>query len=262
MEQPSKQREFHKSSWNWLVVKETKQKTFKLSLSFTGKGNHVLTIGLPQTINGNEYPIPHVHPIPYSKYIQYEDLLDASGWEDDDLVRKTCSPNWCKDAPNLVVSKAVGKEIKFKKKELGYDETYNENPYLQEMVLCSLHTVSIFGCNKLLNPECKWRSICGIKINLGSEGFDFLGSAHVIEISWTLMIKLPSIWDGTQNHLKSQTMSSNSFLSRKSNQIRTKDGLSSQKRSSHVSAKLLTKSKVWPYIQSCHALLIIQISIY
>ncbi len=107
-------------------------------LSFSSKGNYVVTIGLPQTIDRNECPVPHLHQIPCSKYIQHEDLPDASDWEDDDLVRKTCSPNWCKDAPNLVVSKAVGKEIKFKKKDLGYDETYNEDPYHQEMVLCSL----------------------------------------------------------------------------------------------------------------------------
>ncbi len=126
-----------------------------MSLSFPSKGNYVVIIGLPQSINRNECLVPHVHPIPYSKYIQYEDLPDASGWEDDDLVRKTGGPNWCKDTPDLVVSKAVEEAIKAKKKELGYDETYNEDPYLQEMVLCSLHTVSIFGCNKPLNPECK-----------------------------------------------------------------------------------------------------------
>ncbi len=86
--------------------KETKQ-TFKISIPFSGKGNHVLTIGLPHTINRNECPVPHVHPIRYSKFIQYEDLPDASGWDNDNLVRKTCSPNWCKDAPDLIVSKAV-----------------------------------------------------------------------------------------------------------------------------------------------------------
>ncbi len=76
------------------MVKKTTQKTFNLIISFTGKGIHVVTIGLPQTINRDECPVPHVHPILYPKYIQYEDLPDASGWEDDDVVRKTCGPNW------------------------------------------------------------------------------------------------------------------------------------------------------------------------
>ena len=138
--------------------KQTK-KTFKLSLSFPGKGNHVVTIGLPQTIARNECPVPHVHPIPYSKFIQYEDLPDASGWEDDDLVKKTCRPNWCKDAPDLVVSKAVAEVIRAQKIVLGYNETYDEDPYLQEMVLRSLCVVSIFGCNKPLSFECKRRTI-------------------------------------------------------------------------------------------------------
>ncbi len=63
------------------------------------------------------------------------------------------------DAPDLVNAKSVEEAIEAKKKELGYNETYDEDPYLQEMVLCSLHTVSFFGCNKSLNPECKQRSI-------------------------------------------------------------------------------------------------------
>ncbi len=63
-----------------------------MSLPFPGKGNHVITIGLPQS-NRDECPEPHVHPILYSKFIQYENLPDASGWEDGDLVRKTCGPN-------------------------------------------------------------------------------------------------------------------------------------------------------------------------
>ncbi len=96
----------------------------KMLLPFTDKGNNVITIGLPQTINGNECLVPHVHLILYSKYIQYEYLPDASGWEDDDLVRKTCRPNWCKDAPGLVVSKSVEEAIEAKKKGLGYNENY------------------------------------------------------------------------------------------------------------------------------------------
>ena len=164
------------------MVKKTKQKTFKISIPFSGKGNHVITIGLPQSINRNECLVPHVHLIPYSKFIQYEDLPDASGWEDDDSVRKTCGPNWCKDAPDLVVSKAVAEVISAQKIVLGYNETYDEDPYLQEMVHCSLHMVSIFGCNKPLNLNAS-RGQYGIKINFGSQVFKFLGSAHLIEIS-------------------------------------------------------------------------------
>ncbi len=91
------------------------KKSFKLSLPFPGKGKNNITVGLPQTIDRNECPVPHVHPIPYSKYIQYEDFSDASGWEDDDLVRKTCRPNWCKDAPDLVVSKALQRLLELRR---------------------------------------------------------------------------------------------------------------------------------------------------
>ncbi len=122
--------------------------------------NHVITIGLPQTIDRIECPVPYILPIPYSKYIWYKDLPDANGWDDDDLVRKTCGPNWCKNDPELFVSKSVEEEIEAKKKELGYNETYDKDQYLQEMVLCSLHMVFIFGCSKPLIPECKWRSMC------------------------------------------------------------------------------------------------------
>ncbi len=100
-----------------------------------------------------------MHPISYSKFIQYEDLPDASGWEDDDLVRKTCGPNWCKDAPDLVVSKALEEAIRAQKIRLGYKETYDKDPYLQEMVLRSLRMVSIFGCNKPLDLQCNRRRI-------------------------------------------------------------------------------------------------------
>ncbi len=141
------------------MIKKITPKTFKLSLPFPGRGNHVITIGLPQNINRNECLVPHVHPIPYSKYIQYEDLPDASGWENDDLVQKTCGPNRCKDGPDLDVSKAIEEAIEAKSTELGYYETYDKHPFLQEMVLCSLHKVSIFGRNKPLNPECKRRII-------------------------------------------------------------------------------------------------------
>ena len=59
--------------------KKQNKNPFKISLPFPGRGNHVITIGLTQIIDRNECPVPHVHPIPYSKFIQYEDLPDASG---------------------------------------------------------------------------------------------------------------------------------------------------------------------------------------
>ncbi len=55
--------------------KKHSKNTFKLSLSFTGKSNHVITIGLPQTINRNECPVPHENPILYSKYLVILSLL-------------------------------------------------------------------------------------------------------------------------------------------------------------------------------------------
>ncbi len=59
----------------------------------------------------------------------------------------------------MVVSKAVAEVIRAQKILLGYNETYDENPCLQEIVLCSLQMVSIFGCNKPLDLECKRRTI-------------------------------------------------------------------------------------------------------
>ncbi len=58
---------------------------------------------------------------------------------------KVCGPNWCKEAAELVVLMALEQVIMAKKQELGYDNTYDEDPYLQEMVLCNLYHVSIFG---------------------------------------------------------------------------------------------------------------------
>ncbi len=60
-----------------------------MSLSFPGKRNHVIKIGLPQTIDRDECLVPHAHPITYSKFIQYVEIPVACGWEDDNLVRKT-----------------------------------------------------------------------------------------------------------------------------------------------------------------------------
>ncbi len=104
-------------------------------------------------------------------------------------MRKTCGPNWCKDDLNFSVSKSVEEAIQAKKKYLGYDESYNKDSYLHEMVLCSLCLVSIFDCNKPLKPECKQKLIwyqdkllkSSIQI-FGKCSFDkdFLNSHHKI----------------------------------------------------------------------------------
>ncbi len=99
-------------------------------------------------------PVPYVHPIPYSKFVQYKPLPDASGWDDDYAVIKIFCPNWCKNAPKLVVLRSVEQSIEKKKQQLECDETHDCGPYLQEMVLHSLHMVSI-----LLNPEYKQKTI-------------------------------------------------------------------------------------------------------
>ncbi len=92
---------------------------------------------------------------------------------------KICGPNWCKDAPEMNVSNLLDQAIDKKIKHLGIDETYDKDPYLQEMVLRNMHMVSIFGCNKPLDNECKpkivwyqdklWKSIIWI---LGKCTFD------------------------------------------------------------------------------------------
>ncbi len=88
--------------------KGTTKKTFKTSIAFPGKSNYDITIGLPQSFkNCLTCPVPYVHPVPFSKYIQCEKLPDARGWDDDDKVMKVCSPNWCKEAPDLVVPIAL-----------------------------------------------------------------------------------------------------------------------------------------------------------
>ncbi len=58
------------------------------------------------------------------------------------------------DAPELDVLSLVEQVIEAKKQQLGYDEMHDGDPYLQDMVLHNLGMVSIFGCNKHLNPEC------------------------------------------------------------------------------------------------------------
>ncbi len=127
-----------------------------MSLSLPGKGHQNVIILLPQTIKElNVCLLNYVHPIPYSKFIKYEDLPDASELEDNDAVMKICGPNWCKDAPKMNVSSSLEQAIKEMKKQLRFDETHDEDPYLQEMELHNLYMVSIVGCNKPLDNKCK-----------------------------------------------------------------------------------------------------------
>ncbi len=82
----------------------------------------------------------------------------------------------------LLVSKFVEEAIKANKEELGYNKTYDEDPYLPEVVLCSLCTVSIFGCIKPFNPECKLKLIW-YQDEFWKSSIQKLGSAHVKKIS-------------------------------------------------------------------------------
>ncbi len=163
--------------------KKSRKETFKASFSFPGKGNLNVIFLMPQTIQElGVCLLPYVHPIPYPKFIKYEDLPDASGWEDDDAVMKPCGPNWCKDAPNSNVSTSLEQAIQEKKRQLGFDEMYDEDPYLQEMVLHNLCMVSIFGCNKPLDYGCKQKLSC-MKTNCVSQMFEFLRSVPLIKHS-------------------------------------------------------------------------------
>ncbi len=72
-------------------------------------------------------PIPYIHPNSYSKFSKFEELPDASGWENNDAVMKVCGPNWCKDAPNINVSSSLEQTIQEKRKQLVFDETYDED---------------------------------------------------------------------------------------------------------------------------------------
>ncbi len=136
--------------------KRSSKKSFKASLLFSGKNNQNVTVLLPSTVKELDIcPVPYIHPITHSKFSKYEDLPDASGWEDNNMVMKVCGPNWCKDAPDMNVSSSLEQAIEKKRKQLGFDDTYDEDPYLQETVLRSLRMVSIFGCNNPLDNVCK-----------------------------------------------------------------------------------------------------------
>ncbi len=114
--------------------KRSTKKSFKALLSYQGKSNQNVVVLLPSTVKELDVcPIPYIHQITYSKFSKYEDPPDpdASGWEDDDAVMKVCSPSWCKDAPEINVSNSLEQAIHKKRKQLGFDDTYDEDPYLQ-----------------------------------------------------------------------------------------------------------------------------------
>ena len=158
-ELPSKT-EFKKTLQVSQWLSPQKRKTFKGSLLFHDKSDYVVTITLPHSNNAfRSCPVPFVHPVSYSKYIKQEELPDASGWDDDDAVMKLCGANWCKNAPELQVSNALQKQIDAKKRELGYDEIHDSDPYQQEMVLCNMKKICIFSRNGKLTDDCRRRTI-------------------------------------------------------------------------------------------------------
>ena len=137
-----------------------KRKTFKGSLLFRDKSDYKITISLPHSRDAfGSCPVPFVHPVSYSKYIDQEELPDASGWDDDDAVMNLCGANWCKNAPDLHVSNALQKQIDAKKKELGFDEIHDSDPYQQEMVLRNMHKIRIFGRKGKLSDDCRRKTI-------------------------------------------------------------------------------------------------------
>ncbi len=46
------------------------------------------------------------------------------------MVMKVCCANWCKDEPEINVSSSLEQAIKEKRKKLGFDDNYDEDPYL------------------------------------------------------------------------------------------------------------------------------------
>ena len=63
----------------WLTSQ--KRRTVKTLLSFGDKSNYVITIALPHSNNAFENcPVPFVHPLPYSKYINMKNCrMQAAG---------------------------------------------------------------------------------------------------------------------------------------------------------------------------------------
>ncbi len=95
---------------------------------------------------------------------------------------KLCGPNWCKDKTEINVSSSLEQPIEEKRKRLGFDGLYDEDPYLQEMVLPNLHMVSIFAPSSLwmMYASRRWSVI---KTNCGSQMFKFMESASLIQNS-------------------------------------------------------------------------------
>ncbi len=54
---------------------------------------------------------------------------------------------------------ALQKQIDTKKQELGIDDTHDSDAYQQEMVLCNLQKVCIFGKKGKLTDDCKQKTI-------------------------------------------------------------------------------------------------------
>ncbi len=70
-----------------------------------------------------------------------------------------CGANWCKDAPELNVSSALQKQIDAKKQELEINDTHDSDPYQQEMVLCNMQKLCIFGQKGKVTDDCRQRTI-------------------------------------------------------------------------------------------------------
>ncbi len=99
--------------------KRSSKKSFKASFSFSSKGSQDIIELLPKTVKYLDVcPIPYIHPITYSKISKYEDLPDASGWNDDDAVMKVFGPNWCKVSPEKLYQAPLNRQSKISEKSL------------------------------------------------------------------------------------------------------------------------------------------------
>ncbi len=85
------------------------------------------------------------------------------------------------------VSSSLEQAIKEMKKQLRFDETHDEDPYLQEMEMHNLCMVSIVGCNKPLDNECK-QKVIWYQNKLRKSNVWILGSSPLIKYS-SILIK-------------------------------------------------------------------------
>ncbi len=53
---------------------------------------------------------------------------ESEGEKELETEQKKGNEDWCKDAPDLVVSKALEEAIRAQKIRLGYKETYDKDP--------------------------------------------------------------------------------------------------------------------------------------